>query len=529
MVGVDASDVTDENYILVTRPGLLDVVKTSVEIGHVPQVPGLDSEDPLVDTGVDRVIRYYDGTPTNITVNVTNPTDDTDFEILYSVADANGEPTEWLPISETSSMIDVGTNKVWYAVNPVGDATGSYFSVTNYSYVITLPRPITVQAASDSKPYDGTALTNPTADVVPGSGELVAGDTISATSVTGSQTAVGTSPNTLNSVTITNGDGKNVTSNYAITLVNGELEVTPAPIVINNVPQSLDPDMPNDYGQTGVEDVEIVYNGTGTNILVNVTRPDASTCTITYSIDKDKPLDEWSETIAFTDVGVYQVWFHVEPEEGSGYVPVTNYGYVIIHPREVVVTAEDKECLVGDPEPTYTAKVEGLIDSEKDLVDELIHYGPDTDNNRPDCPTYTDALGTYEIVVSGEENQGNYHVTYVNGTLTITDKQRVIKLWIVDHADAGSGWVHLAFKPTLNGGTLSAEFLKELEDHDAILVKCAPTEAALESAELKVAKLRGGTGTQHLGRGWVWITVEMPDDATPEGPERLWKIVIDLP
>ena len=519
--GVDASDVHGTNYILVTEPGLLDVEKIAMDIGEVPQGPHLDPEDLDQDTGVDRVIRVYDGTATNIAVKVTKPSDSTQFEVRYSVAGADGNPTEWLPMSTVSSLIDVGTNKVWYSVTPIGAAVNSYFAVTSYSYVITLPRPITVQAASDAKAYDGTPLVNPNATVV--AGELAAGDVLSAVDVTGSQTAVGTSANTLNSVTLTNGAGRTVTQNYTVTRLNGELVVTTAPIVIGDTPHSTDPNMPNDYGQTGVEDVEITYDGTGTNIVVNVTRPSAAACTITYSTNGV----DWVDSIAFTNVGVYQVWFHVEPPAGTGYVPVTNYGYVTINPREVVVTADDKECLVGDSEPTYTATVEGLIDSEKDLVDALIHYGPDTGNNRPDCPTYTDALGTYEIVVTGEENQGNYHVTYVNGTLTITDKQRIVKLWIVDHADAGTGKVHLAFTPTLNGGTLTAAFLKELETAKAIQVKCAATEAALETATPMDAVLRDGTGTQHLGRGWVWITVNVPDDGT--GPERLWKVVITLP
>lgn len=52
--GVDASDVHNANYILVTQPGLLDVEKIAMEIGEVPQGPHLDPENLDQDTGVDR-------------------------------------------------------------------------------------------------------------------------------------------------------------------------------------------------------------------------------------------------------------------------------------------------------------------------------------------------------------------------------------------------------------------------------------------------------------------------------------------
>lgn len=518
MEGVDAADVNDSNYIIVTQPGLLDVVKTAMEIGGVPQGPHLNPEDPDADTGVDRVVRIYDGTAANLTVEVTMPEGEDICNIYYSVAGSDGKPTTWVPMDTPSTMVDAGTYKVWYAVEPKGDEAMRYFPATNYNYVVILPRKVTVRADSGSKPYDGTPLVVPTAAAVSGKGDgLAVGDSIAAADITGQQLDVGESVNTLNGVTIRNGAERDVTANYTITLLDGSLEVTPASIEIGGVPHSIDPTMPNDYGETGVEDVEIFYNGKGTNIVVTVTNPDPDTCTITYSTNGV----DWVESLAITNVGVYQVKFRVEPPAGTGYVPVGNYAYVTIKPLEVTVTAEDKEGVVGKPVPSYTAIVTGLLESEKARVDELISYSLT-------CPTFEDVVGTYPILAAGEENQGNYHVTYIPGTLTMVERQRVISLWIVDHADAGAGRVHLAFKPTLNAGTLSAAFLKELETAGAIKVKCAATEKALESAPLKpIVSLRDGTGTQHLDRGWIWITVDVPDNGT--GPDRLWKIVVELP
>ena len=428
MVGVDQEDVHDANYIIIVEPGLLDVVKTAMEIGDVPQGPHLNPEDPNQDTGVDPVIRVYDGTPTNITVEVTYPADRSEYKVLYSVAGEDGNPTTWYPIETVSDMINVGSNKVWYAVDPVGEAVNRYFNVTNYSYVVTLPRPVTVQAASATKAYDGTALTTNGYVVV--SGDLAQGDGISAVSITGSQTDVGSSTNVLNSITITNGKGETVNPNYTITLLNGKLTVTPAPIHVGDVPQSLDPLMPNDYGDTGVEDVTIVYDGTGTNIVVNVTKPlpddpGVTDIIVRYSTDRN---GTYSDTIAFTNVGVYQVWFTVDVP-GTGYVSVSNvYAYVTILPREIVVTADDKSKAFGaqDPELTWTVTdgtngqgvVVGILPGEEGLVHTAVSNDLSIARTPGEEVTPAGQPG-YPITPSGSETLGNYHVRYVPGELLI--------------------------------------------------------------------------------------------------------------
>ncbi len=554
MEGVDQEDVHDSNYIITVNPGLLDVVKKAMEIEEIPQGPHLDPEDPDMDTGVDPVVRVYDGTWTNITVNVTLPKNKDDFKVYYSVAGEDGEPTEWYPMGTPSTMIDVGKTKVWYKVEPQGDAANQYFPVLNYSYVTTLPRPITVQAATASKVYDGDPLKAPSAALVDGKGMLAEGDAITAVNVTGSQLLPGTSVNTLNGVTITDAErgNKDVTSDYTITLLNGTLTVTPAPITIKDKEHPIDPTTPRNYGDTGVDDVEIFYNGIATNIEVIVTIPNTNAvpCRITYSTDPSKPLNEWTEEIGFTNVGTYQVWFHVETIAETGYVPVTNYAYVKIKPRTVTVQADDASCVLRAAEPTWTAHVadvepptgedgnplpewaygEGIIAEEKDRVAELISYAVAFAED----PGYANIkeTGVYEdkIIASGVREQGNYIVEYLPGTLTVYDRQRVVSLWIVDHADAGEGKVHLAFKPTLNTGAITADFVAQLGTLNAIKVKSAATEADLEKvadADAKQAVLRDGTGTQHLGRGWIWITVDVPDSGT--GPERLWKIIVTIP
>ena len=91
--------------------------------------------------------------------------------------------------------------------------------------------PITITAASASKVYDGTALTNPAVTVT--SGELIAGDAFEGaadgSAVNVADTAEGNNP--VASYRITHG-GVDVTASYVITIEDGVLAIEPAKVTI---------------------------------------------------------------------------------------------------------------------------------------------------------------------------------------------------------------------------------------------------------------------------------------------------------
>jgi uncharacterized repeat protein (TIGR01451 family) len=104
--------------------------------------------------------------------------------------------------------------------------------------IIVTQKPVTIQADSAEKVYDGEALTKDSASIV--EGELAEGQTFTAT-VEGSQTYVGSSDNTITEVHIlaaaepeqkkavrkaASDDSVDLTNNYAITLSTGTLTVT---------------------------------------------------------------------------------------------------------------------------------------------------------------------------------------------------------------------------------------------------------------------------------------------------------------
>lgn len=83
--------------------------------------------------------------------------------------------------------------------------------------------PLTVTAGSSTQVYNGKALTN---DSVSAEG-LVAGEKIESAQVVGSQTDVGESPNTVESVVVKNASDEETTNDYDITFVAGTLKVNP--------------------------------------------------------------------------------------------------------------------------------------------------------------------------------------------------------------------------------------------------------------------------------------------------------------
>ena len=129
-------------------------------------------------------------------------------------------------------------------------------------------RAVTYQADSDSKTYNGEALTKQSATLK--SGTLVSGHTATF-SITGSQTNAGSSTNTLNSVTIKNGT-TDVTANYNITKQNGTLTVNKAnaSCTINSSPTLTYP---------GAATGNITYTCTGDGTL-SVTSSDTSVITV---------------------------------------------------------------------------------------------------------------------------------------------------------------------------------------------------------------------------------------------------------
>lgn len=436
------------NYYLLPQDNFQAVVRIPIEIGNVPQGPGLDPEKPGMDTGVDPVIKMYDGISTGLVVEVTSKfpvtdeplVEDRDYTIEWAIGDLSDPatpPPGGITQEDEPTFLHVGTNVVWYYVHttPDSEADGLYFAASNYQYVIITPRPLVIESPTETWIYDGTAHAAPSAAVVEGS--LVNGDTLGADRFA-TITNVGTTGNTFD-YAITSGDPGftgNAADDYDITVRTGKLTVTPAHYTIGEVPYD-DPSNTPPYGKdpetgkplNGVEDAYRVYDGIPTNIVVNVTMPsDPELYDIYYSYTTDgETRTEWTtELPLFTNVVDATVYFKVVPkgEAEGNYIPAENFARVQVVPAEVVVKADDVTVFLGDDVPTtYTATTGELACEEDEAVkDTLIDQHTET-LATPDY-TPTSPVGAYPIVFEDLPTvitQGNYVVTYVPGTLTVVE------------------------------------------------------------------------------------------------------------
>lgn len=125
-------------------------------------------------------------------------------------------------VSASGSGTDANTYNVTFGNNPVGTYNNLYYVAAANPGTLTInKRSVTLTSASDSKVYDGTALTN---DKVTVGGEGFATGEGATYNVTGTITNVGTTDNTF---TYTLKDGTKAT-NYTITKKEGKLTITEA-------------------------------------------------------------------------------------------------------------------------------------------------------------------------------------------------------------------------------------------------------------------------------------------------------------
>ena len=188
--------------------------------------------------------------------------------------------------------------------------------------------------------------------------------------------------------------GKAEQGNYSVTYATGTLTITS-----QSIDPGTDPEKPNpDYTGAKVNSPsDKVYDGNEHKWIPTVT-------------DKaDKKLEAGKDytveysTKNFKDVGTIDVTI-----TGIGNYTGTVTRTYKITPKSVTVTADNKSKVFGEKDPELTAKVVGTLGN--DTVEYKLSRAAG------------EAVGKYEITVKGDKLQGNYTVTYVAGTLTITSQ-----------------------------------------------------------------------------------------------------------
>ena len=322
-------------------------------------------------------------------IKVTAPKDTT-----YSGNEQKKEPV--IEDTKTGKTLDKDDYSLSYSddVTNAGTVTitvtgkGNYTGKFEVTYKIN-PRKVTLKSETASKPYDGTALTKPAVKV---SGDGFVEGEVSDIKATGSVTTV-SEGEVINTITFTK-ENNYKDGNYKIEKDEGKLSIT-----AQSIDPGTDPEKPNpDYTGAKVNSPsDEVYDGNEHKWIPTVT-------------DKaDKKLKAGTDytveysTKNFKDVGTIDVTI-----TGKGNYTGTVTRTYKITPKSVTVTAEDKTKVFGVTDPKLTAKVAGTLGND------TVEYTLSRETG--------EAAGKYEITVKGDKLQGNYKVTYVAGTLTITSQ-----------------------------------------------------------------------------------------------------------
>ncbi|MBQ4108848.1 MAG: hypothetical protein IJC80_05560, partial [Clostridia bacterium] len=269
------------------------------------------------------------------------------------------------------------------------DVSGNYqFAYVDGSLVVT-PHAITVQSAGNQKTYDGTPLTAELAEIT--AGELLEGHTIEYT-YTGSQTTAGKGSNTFG-VAIKDANGVNVTHNYTVTTVFGELEVFKRPITV------------------ATSDESKVYDGTPlTNTELNLLIGEL------VAGHTFVPAATGSQT----EVGVSENEFDVEIVDQEGNVLSENYeiekvfGTLEVMARDIVFRSETLE-KIYDTEELSSDDIEIALGSlAPGQIAEFDVTGKITDAGS--------VLNKFTVVIKDSEGNtttSNYNLQSEFGTLTV--------------------------------------------------------------------------------------------------------------
>lgn len=217
------------------------VTGSQTSVGESANVPSA----AVIKNGDDDVTANYDITYVNGTLKVTKKvvtiTANSDTKTYDGTALTNdgytvsgleaGDRVDRVTITGTQTKAGTSNNVPSAAVikNSADEVVNDNYTISYVNGTLEVtPKAVTITADSDTKVYDGTALTKDSYT----NSELAAGDTIENVTVTGSQISAGEGANVPSAAVIKNANGEAVTASYDITYINGTLEVTPKAITI---------------------------------------------------------------------------------------------------------------------------------------------------------------------------------------------------------------------------------------------------------------------------------------------------------
>ena len=410
--------------------------------------------------------KAYDGTP------LTN----SEASISGLVAGETATVTATGTITEVGSTVNTYTID-WGTASPSNYTVSEDLGTLQVTAAAPTPEPygpVTLTSASASKTYDGTALT---ADSFTSEG-LPSGFTVSA-AVSSSQTDAGSSANTIDSYTIYDADGNDVTDQFPeVTLQSGTLTVEPFPVEFDLgfrgeeiIDEGSDPGSGDGDGGSGSgsgdsspavfeymghpyfpEWVRASYEGTDEPVDPIACSYDgevAGAYSFTFTLPYGAKLE--LNGTGYRDAGSYTF----EPESTFLEGKKTNYEISFVNnkleiaPAPLTITASATKEYDGTPLVGSAAiKVEGLADGDTISVT----------TTEPEPVTITDAgtINNPYTVNWLDTNPNNYTVTQEPGVLEITPKKVTITTGSTDKVYDGETLFYNSYElspsdPWVNG------------------------------------------------------------------------------
>ena len=353
-------------------------------------------------------------------------------------------------VTATGTITNVGSAENTYSIDWGTAKEGNYtVSESKGTLEVTANNTaITLKAASSSKTYDGTALKNESVTV---EGELPADHSFTF-EVTGSQTDVGSSANTISSYKILNADEEDVTEYFTnIKTENGTLTVSTAAVTITTDSKSKE------------------YDGTALT----------GTASITGLADADKDKVTVTAAGSITDVGSIANSYSIDwgTAKSSNYTLSENIGTLEITKNNTEITftsASAEKVYDGTPLIVTDVTVEGLPEGFTYICSGggPVDVGADAgtyENYFNDMEySYTDENGVelvgwrYAVIKNADgEDVTDYfsNIKFVRGTLTIKPLDLVFELNSYDTVFSGEKVLPDGMKGTYgNGGEVQEDY-----------------------------------------------------------------------
>ena len=331
------------------------------------------------------VTKTYDGDPHATGTATAEDANNNELKIEYSV-----DGKTWTEDPSTITATDVADSKT---VN-VRVSSANYDGYVEGTQELTITkRKVTLTSATDSKPYDGTPLTN--SNVTVGGEGFVEGEGASY-DVTGTITNVGSVDNTF---TYTLNENTNA-DNYGITKYEGKLTVTGDKII----PEKTTPNVESNYKLGDTIPFTITVKNVSTEPVENITVEDQMAI-IKEGNGYTVSADGYTATIASLASGA-QVEIkaeHVVTEADILAGTVGNTATVTWPDGTRNVSAESDD--IEDPNSALkVTKTSNKKDGEKAALDETIEYTitvTNTGNLTATDIEVTDSLSTNEGKVIG--------------------------------------------------------------------------------------------------------------------------------